>query len=103
MNSDRVRRPMRLACLALLPLAAGCSSVPSIYEESGDATFGEANRQTMMAQVVDPDPVYDGPMVGSGDQTAKAVERYRTDTVKEPTSISTTSGTGGGSGSGGSN
>ena len=93
MNSDRARR---IACLALLPLAAGCASVPSIYEEPGDAAFGEANRQTMMAQVIDPDPVYEEPMVGSGEHAAGAVERYRTDTVKEPESISTTSGTGGG-------
>lgn len=95
MNTDRLRR---VACLMLLPLAAGCASVPSMYEEAGDATFGEANRQTMMAQVVNPDPVYDGPMVGSGDHAADAVERYRSDQVKEPDSIRTTSGVGGGSG-----
>ena len=101
MNTDRARR---FACLALLPFAAGCASIPSIYEEPDDAKFGEANRQTMMAQVIDPDPVYDGPMVGSGEHAADAVERYRSDTVKQPESVSTTTGTGGGSsGSGGSN
>jgi hypothetical protein len=101
MNTDRARR---VACLALLPLAAGCASIPSIYEQPDDAKFGEANRQTMMAQVIDPDPVYDGPMVGSGEHAADAVERYRSDTVKQPESVSTTTGTGGGSsGSGGSN
>ena len=101
MNSDRARR---IACLALLPFAAACASVPSIYEEPDDAKFGEANRQTMMAQVIDPDPVYEEPMVGSGEHAAGAVERYRTDAVKEPESVSTTTGTGGGSsGSGGSN
>ena len=99
MNSDRTRR---IACLALLPFAAGCASVPSLYEQPDDAKFGEANRQTMMAQVIDPDPVYDEPLVGSGEHAAGAVERYRTDAVKEPESVSTTSGTGGGSGSGGS-
>jgi hypothetical protein len=97
MNSDRARR---IACLALLPLAAGCASVPSLYEEPDDAKFGEANRQTMMAQVIDPDPVYEEPMVGSGEHAAGAVERYRTDTVKEPESIRTTSSVSGGSGSG---
>ena len=101
MNSDRARR---IACLALLPFAAGCASVPSLYEEPDDAKFGEANRQTMMAQVIDPDPVYEGPAVTSGEHAAGAVERYRTDTVKEPESIRTTAGSGGGSsGSGGSN
>jgi hypothetical protein len=100
MNSDRFKRA---ACLAALPLLAGCASVPSVFEEPGDAAFGEANRQTMMAQVIDPDPVYDGPMVTSGDHAADAIDRYRDDAVKEPDSIRTTSGMGGGSGSGGGN
>jgi type IV pilus biogenesis protein CpaD/CtpE len=93
MNSDRFKRA---ACLAVLPLLAGCASVPSVFEELGDAAFGEANRQTMMAQVIDPDPVYDRPMVTSGDHAADAIDRYRDDAVKEPDSISTTSGAGGG-------
>jgi hypothetical protein len=53
----------------------------------------------MMAQVIDPDPIYDEPMVGSGEHAADAVERYREGTVTEPQGVSTTSGTGGGSGS----
>ena len=100
MNSDRA---VRAICLALLPLAAGCASVPSIYDEPGDATFGEANRQTMMAQVVNPDPVYDEPAVTSGEHAAQAVERYRTDAVKEPETIRSTSGAGGSGSGGGSN
>ena len=40
--------------------------------------FGEANRQTMMAQVVNPEPVYDAPMEASGDKAVAAIERYRT-------------------------
>jgi hypothetical protein len=87
----------------LLPLLAGCASVPSVFEEPGDAAFGEANRQTMMAQVIDPDPVYDGPMVTSGDHAADAIDRYRDDAVKEPETISTTTAVSGGSGSGGGN
>ncbi len=87
MNIEAIRK---LACLALLPMVAGCASVPSILEEPGDSRFGEANRQTMMAQVIDPDPVYDEPMTGSGEQAQKAVERYRTDAVKQPDSIRTT-------------
>ena len=87
--------------LGLSLALAGCASVPPITEQPGDAPFGEANRQTMMAQVVDPDPVYDGPAVTSGDHAAQAIERYRTDTVKQPESISTTEEIGGG-GSGGS-
>ncbi|WP_202389659.1 hypothetical protein [Croceibacterium soli] len=92
MNTDLVRRA---ACLSALSLLAGCASVPSVFEEPGDAAFGEANRQTMMAQVIDPDPVYGGPMITSGDHAADAIERYRNDAVKEPETISTTSGAGG--------
>ena len=97
MNTDR---GLRYAVLSLLPLAAGCASVPSLYEQPGDAAFGEANRQTMMPQVVD------GPMTRSGEQAAGAVERYRNDTVEEPDSIRTTNvggGSGGGGGGGSSN
>jgi hypothetical protein len=93
MNIDPIRRA---ACLGALPLLVGCASVPSVFEEHGDAAFGEANRQTMMAQVID--PVHDGPMITSGDHAADAIERYRNDAVKEPETISTTSAV---SGSGG--
>jgi hypothetical protein len=88
--------------LALLPLLAGCAgTVPSLLEQPGDSRFGEANRQTMMAQVIDPDPVYAEPMTTSGEHAAQAVERYRTDTVKQPDSIRTTD-VGDGDGGGGS-
>ena len=97
MNCDRAK--LGAGVLALLFLA-GCSSIPSLYEEPGDAKFGEANRQTMMAQVINPDPVYTEPMTTSGEHAADAVERYRNDAVKEPETISTTSGAGGGSGGG---
>lgn len=78
----------RLFTLAVLPALAGCTQ--SLLDEPGDAFFGEANRQTMMAQVIDPDPVYDETLVTSGDHAAQAIERYRTDAVKEPDSIRTT-------------
>lgn len=50
MNSDRAK----WLALAAMPLLAGCA-----HDGAGPAplsTFGEANRQTMLAQVVDPDP-----------------------------------------------
>ena len=97
MNTEPCRKA---ACLLLLPLLAGCASIPSIYEQPGDSLFGEANRQTMMAQVIDPDPVYGGPMVTSGDNAAQAIERYRTDSVKQPENIRTTD-VGAGDGAGG--
>lgn len=75
---------------------AGCVSNP-LFEQPGDAAFGEANRQTMMAQVVNPDPVYDTELVTSGEKAAGAVERYREDAVKQPENISTTESTSGSS------
>ena len=94
MNIDRARIAAGLAGVLLL---AGCTH-NLITEQPGDAAFGEANRQTMMAQVVDPDPVYNEPMVTSGDHAAKAIEAYRSGTVKEPDAVKTTNvGTGGGS------
>ncbi|MFA6220549.1 MAG: hypothetical protein WC692_12355 [Erythrobacter sp.] len=88
MNIDK---QLRRALAAMLPLAlvAGCAD-RSILEAPGDAAFGEANRQTMMAQVVNPEPEYDGEMTTSGDHAAQAIERYRADEVKQPVSIRTT-------------
>lgn len=98
MSIDRARIAILLTGVSLL---AGCATNP-LFEEPGDAAFGEANKQTLMAQVVDPAPVYDHPMVNSGAHAADAVARYRTDTVKQPESIKTTNvGSGGGGSSGG--
>ncbi|MBC2666293.1 hypothetical protein H7F51_12260 [Novosphingobium flavum] len=50
-----------------------------------DPSWGEANRQTMAAQIIDPAPHYDtAAPQGSGVQGVAAVERYRTDKVKVP-------------------
>ena len=47
--------------------------------------FGEANRQTFAAMVINPNPEYDEPMApGDGERAAKAIERLRTDKVKMP-------------------
>ncbi len=79
MNIDR-----RFAAAAMAALiAAGCSPT--------DATFGNAVRHTMAAQVVDPDPQYENPVpTTEGAKGAAAVERYRTDKVKQPDTIRTT-------------
>lgn len=83
MNFDR--RMVVVATLALT--AAGCTPT--------DATFGNAVRQTMAAQVVDPDPQYDDAIpTTEAAKTAAAVKRYRSDTVKQPDSIRTTDGEG---------
>lgn len=78
-----------VAAAVLGTALVGCAE-NSIYERPGDAAFGEANRQTMMAQVIDPDPVYADDAVASGEVGAAAVERYRQGKVEQPESIRTT-------------
>lgn len=73
-----------------LGLSLSACGMNSVMERPGDSQFGEANRQTMMAQVVNPEPVYDGPMTTSGEHAADAVERYRNDAVKDPVRVRTT-------------
>lgn len=96
MSSDRI------ACILAGALAlAGCADQYSMKAgEIDSADFGEANRQTYAAMVIDPDPQYDEPLATSAEHAADAVERYRTDKVKQPETISTTSGIGGGGGGG---
>ncbi len=95
MNIDR----RIIAGAVALTLLSGCST--DGQQSIASASFGEANRQTMMAQVIDPDPTYTEPAQGSGEQAAAAVERYRKGAVKKPDRIRTTNiGAGGGSSSG---
>lgn len=101
----------KLAVFAGLALAACATPDKPIYM-GGPDNFGEANRQTMAAQIIDPAPDYDYAVPEtSGEHAAQAAERYRTDKVKQPVRMSTTrsvtgsgsGGSGGGSGGGGSN
>lgn len=101
MASDLARR---LGPIALLALGA-CTGVDGMkLGIQQPDNFGEANRQTFVAQVIDPAPAYDEPMVGgNGDKAAQAIERYRTDKVKQPegqriTEIGKSGSTGPGSG-----
>ena len=78
-------------------LAAGCAPV--------DPGMGEAVKYDMLAQTVNPEPVYpaNGALPGSsGEHGAKATERYRKGTVKAIERERTGSSSGGGGGSGGS-
>lgn len=73
-------------------LIAGCTPT--------DVTLGNAVRTTMAAQVVDPDPQYEDAIpTTDAAKAASAVDRYRTDKVKKPVNIRTTSGQSGSSGS----
>ena len=97
MNSKRV---LVLAGGLALSACAQHHSARSGHINAAD--FGEANRQTMLAQVIDPDPVYDEPLTTSGEHAGQAVERYRTDRVKQPPTIRTSSSDVGVSGGGAS-
>lgn len=103
MNTERSRLPHRPLAWALAlsatALLGGCQYKDGSIKSASD--FGEANRQTLMAQVIDPDPQYEflDPAT-SGDHAAQAIDRYRKGMVKQPdkvTSTSISSGGGGGS------
>jgi hypothetical protein len=83
-------------------MLSGCAETFSTKVGRLDpADFGEANRQTFAAMVIDPDPQYEESLTTSGEHAAQAVERYRTDSVKQPRRVSSTSTTGGGGSGGG--
>lgn len=93
----------RLALLAAPLLLAGCVT-DGVGEGMAKDNWGEANRQTMAAQIIDPTPQYDTAVpVTSGAQAAAAIERYRTDKVKKPDRIRTSNGISGSSGGSGGN
>lgn len=79
-------------------LLSGCSAV--------DPGMGEAVKYDMVAQTVNPDPVYSANALTAGSDGVrgqKATERYRKDAVKPIERESTSSGgSGSGSGSGSS-
>lgn len=88
---------------AALALLAGCNTVNPV-SGSVDPSLGEAVKYDMAIQVIDPDPVYtaeDAQPGDHGEKGQKAVERYRTDSVKKADTITTTSGGAGGGGGGG--
>ena len=87
MTSRTSRAVLALATLAVL------GACDTIYTDPSLSTFGEANRQTMAAQIVNPDPVYDAlnPPT-SGEHAGQAGERYSDGRVIQPDSISASSG-----------
>lgn len=97
---------MNTKAFATLPMAAllaGCATYGSPETGKFDPEdFGEANRMTFSAMVIDPDPQYDTPMESDGERAADAVEAYREGNVEEPERVtSTTTGSGGSGGGGG--
>lgn len=93
MTIDRRLLPALAAGLVL----AGCSVADKELMGYQDPGFGEANRATYAAMVVNPDPQYDTPIpASSAEHAAQAIERYRNDAVKQPERIETTDVAGGG-------
>lgn len=87
MRSDILRALLLALPIASLGACAGAGGkVASALGD--DPSWGEANRQTMAAQIIDPAPQYDTAVPeGSGAHAAAAVERYRTDKIKQPEKI----------------
>jgi predicted small secreted protein len=87
---------------------AVCTALPACnttYTHIGDedSALGEAVAYDKAVQIINPAPVYaaNSTQPGSnGDVGAKAVERYRTDKVKQVQMMETTSGSSGGGSSG---
>jgi len=81
-----------LPLIAIVVGTAGCTTVADKefmgYQDPG---FGEANRATFAAMVVNPDPQYDTPIPEtSATNAAAAIERYRNNQVEQPERVSTT-------------
>ena len=93
------RRAIALAGLAVTTVS--CTHADREFVGIQDPGFGDANRATFAAMVINPDPQYEDPIPPtSAEHAAQAIERYRNDQVKQPERIDTTTVTSG-SGSGG--
>ncbi len=80
-----------IPAFALALTLGGCSVADKELIGYQDPGFGEANRATYAAMVINPDPQYDTPIPAtSAEHAAQAIERYRNDRVKKPDSIRTT-------------
>ena len=81
MATNRTAAALAFGLLAGL---GGCTSSGELKLGAAD-NWGEANRQTFAAQIINPSPEYTEPFApSSGAQAAQAIERYRTDKVKKP-------------------
>lgn len=94
---------MRAGLLGIVLMVGGCVT------DGTEQALGEATSRTLRAQIIDPAPVYEyADPTTSGELAAAAVERYRTDKVKKPERVKTSSlgqsgGNGGSGGGGGGN
>ncbi len=84
MNIDRV-----VLAIAGSALLTGCATYGNLDGAYDPEAFGEANRQSYAAMVVNPEPVYTEDAAHSGEKAADAIDRYREDAVKQPDRLST--------------
>ena len=92
MSSSRIRALVPI--VGLIALAACNTANTHIGDE--DPGMGEAVKYNAAIQTINPAPVYPAAAAqpgANGDVGAKAVKRYRTDTVKPVETTQTSSGT----------
>ena len=89
MNIERNR--IMLAGATVFALAACTNNDGRIDLAQGDPTWGDANRATMAAQVIDPSPEYDTPIPPtSASNAVRATDAYSEGQVEQPERIRTT-------------
>ena len=71
----------RFVSLGLAGLLAGCVADGG-PGNIASASLGEANRQTMLAHIIDPDPQYPSAADSDGHHAARSIERYRNESKR---------------------
>ncbi|MCJ2178711.1 hypothetical protein [Novosphingobium album (ex Hu et al. 2023)] len=104
MNTDLSRFAAPSFAIALAAsVLGGCTTSSSMTYGDDLKGWGEANRQTMAAQIIDPAPQYDTAVPEtSGEHVANAINRYRNDKVTRPERMKTSNMLSGRGGSGAS-
>ncbi|MBX7459002.1 hypothetical protein K3152_12150 [Qipengyuania sp. 1NDH17] len=85
--------PKRLALLGLaaMSVSACMNNDGRLDLTQADPSWGEANRATMAAQVVNPSPEYENPIPPtSASNAVRAADAYRAGEVEEVQELSTT-------------
>lgn len=80
-------------------LAAGLFVMPLAACTPNDINLGASVKHNYALQIENPEPVYAEAATTSGAVVTGANQRYRTDKVKKPKGVRTTSGSSSGSGS----
>ena len=83
-----------LRAALVLALSLGCTACAADRQTGpmpfAKDDFGEASRETLAAQIINPAPNYDGRAgVISADHAVQATERFRADKVKQPEQLKT--------------